>query len=314
VHQPQAQLVQHGAPLDEQLPEGPYDRLFPDERAAARARLEERRAERRERVPEEQRTDLLRFIEHHARELEDWQRDVISILRTEQAYFLPQMRTKIANEGLAVLCHQEIVQRLFLPAADYWEYEQLNASVVQPQPLDVNPYNLGVTILREIMRIAADPDDEERERWPWAGEADPFEQVREVCRTHDDESLLREFLSPGVCEQARLFAYEHIQRDPRRIRISSREAEVIREALIRQHSRFGIPYVEVVDDDYGGRGELLLEHQEEPGLDPEYARGTLTKMAHVWGRRVVARTVRDGKPKWYAGDPDGTSGEYAGPP
>jgi spore cortex formation protein SpoVR/YcgB (stage V sporulation) len=75
---------------------------------------------------------------------------VISIVRSEQAYFLPQLRTKIANEGLAVLCHQELCQRLFLPTEQYWEYEQLNASVVQPHHRQVNPYHLGITILREI--------------------------------------------------------------------------------------------------------------------------------------------------------------------
>ena len=50
--------------------------------------------------------------------------------------------------------------------------------------------------MREIMRIAAAPDDEERERWSWAGEVDPFDQVRAVLRDYDDEALLREFLTP----------------------------------------------------------------------------------------------------------------------
>src|SRR5206468_12908244 len=100
----------------------------------------------------------------------------------------------------AGLVHQEICQRLFLPADRYWEYEQLNAGVVQPHPGGVNPYNLGVTILREIMRIATEPDDEERDRWSWAGDVDPFEQVRSILRTYDDEALLREFLTPKVCE------------------------------------------------------------------------------------------------------------------
>ena len=32
-----------------------------------------------------------------------------------------------------------------------------------PHPARVNPYNIGINILREIMRIAAEPDEEERE-------------------------------------------------------------------------------------------------------------------------------------------------------
>lgn len=112
----------------------PYDVLFPDETAAERQRVAAERVALRRRFPREPQEDLLGFIEGHARGLADWQRDVISIVRSEQSYFLPQMRTRILNEGAAVLAHQEICQRLFLPADRYWEYEQLNAGVIQPHP------------------------------------------------------------------------------------------------------------------------------------------------------------------------------------
>ena len=165
------------------------------------------------------------------------------------------------------------------------EYEQLNAGVTQPHPGRVNPYNLGINILREVMRIAAEPDEQERERWSWAGEVEPFEQVRTMLRSYDDEALLREFLTPKVCELSRLYAFEHVASDPRKVRVSSREAEAIREVLIRQHSTFGIPSIEIVDADFRGRGELLLEHRHDGvGLDEEYARGTLTQIAALWGK------------------------------
>jgi stage V sporulation protein R len=310
IHQPQAQMVRRAQPTAEEHRATRYDRLFPDEVAATKARMAQESAARRERFPAEPETDLLGFIERHARQLEDWQRDVISIVRSEQSYFLPQLRTRIANEGLAVLCHQELCQRLFLPTEQYWEYEQLNASVVQPHRRQVNPYHLGITILREIMRLAAEPDDEERERWPWAGSVDPLAQVRAVCRDYDDEALLREFLTPKVCEQARLFAFEHLQSDPRRIRVSSRECDAIREVLIRQHSSFGIPHIEITDADHGGRGELYLEHRhDELGLDPEFARGTLAQMAMLWGRRVIVASVKQDKPIWFVGHADGRTEE-----
>jgi stage V sporulation protein R len=310
IHQPQAQLVRRAEPTQEAYRPTKYDVLFPEEVEAEKIRISDRRAERRARFPAEPEADLLGFIEHHARVLEDWQRDVISIVRSEQAYFLPQMRTKIANEGLAVLCHQEICQQLYLPTDQYWEYEQLNASVVQPHPRQVNPYHLGIVILREVMRIAVEPDEEERERWPWAGAGEPFERVRSICRDYDDEALLREFLTPKVCELARLYAFEHVQGDPRRIRVSSRECDRIREVLIRQHSTFEIPHIEIVDADHGGRGELYLRHSDdEPGLDGEYARGTLGHIATLWGRRVIVETRREDAPIWYVGDADGTTEE-----
>ena len=81
----------------------PFDVLFPEEAAAERERVATERAALRGRFPREPQEDLLAFIEREARGLEDWQRDVMSIVRSEQSYFVPQMRTKILNEGAAVL-------------------------------------------------------------------------------------------------------------------------------------------------------------------------------------------------------------------
>jgi stage V sporulation protein R len=53
------------------------------------------------RIPEEPQKDLLLFIRDHSRVLEDWQRDIISMIREEMLYFLPQIKTKIINEGWA---------------------------------------------------------------------------------------------------------------------------------------------------------------------------------------------------------------------
>lgn len=309
IHQPQAQLMRRAPAREPEHRARDYDELFEEEVVAERARMAQERDALRRRFPREPEQDLLRFIEHNARGLEDWQRDVMSIVRSEQSYFLPQLRTKILNEGAAVLAHQEICQHLRLPTDQYWEYEQLNASVVAPQPGQTNPYNVGVELLREIMRIAVEPDDEERERWAWAGQADPLERVRSVVRGYDDEALLREFLTPKVCERCRLYAFERAASRPRSIRVSSREADTIRDVLVRQHSTLGIPAIEIVDADFRGRGELLLEHRHDGvGLDPEYARGSLVEVARLWGKPCTVRTVRGcdtEKPVWFTGQPDG---------
>jgi stage V sporulation protein R len=315
LHQPQAHLIRKAAASEPEHRLGRYDEIFPDEVAADREQVAAEREALRHRFPREPQEDLLGFVEHHARALEDWQRDVISIVHTEQSYFLPQMRTKILNEGAAVLAHQEICQRLFLPADQYWEYEQLNAGVLQPTPGQINPYNVGITILREIMRIATEPDDEERERWSWAGGVDPYEQVRTVLRDYDDEALLREFLTPKVCTACRLYAFERDQQDPRRIRVTSREADAVRDILIPRHSSSGIPHIVIVDADFRGRGELLLEHRDDAiGLDPEYALGTLTQIAMLWGKPCTVRTIkgRDAdKEIWYTGHPGGRTEQFA---
>src|SRR5437899_1633035 len=53
------------------------------------------------RFPSQPEKDIVGFIMEHSRYLEPWQRDVIGIVREEMLYFVPQMQTKICNEGWA---------------------------------------------------------------------------------------------------------------------------------------------------------------------------------------------------------------------
>jgi spore cortex formation protein SpoVR/YcgB (stage V sporulation) len=139
-----------------------------------------------------------------------------------------------------------------------------------------------------------------------------------ILRSYDDEALLREFLTPKVCELARLYAFEHVKRDPRRIRVSSREADAIRDVLIPLHSALGIPKVVIVDADFRGRCELLLEHRHTGiGLDEEYARGTLTQAALLWGKSARVKTINGNNSDeavWCTGHPDGRSQRFANAP
>jgi stage V sporulation protein R len=83
------------------------DLLGPDTRAAKRA--EEERAAKRHKFPPEPEKDLLLFFAEHAPSLEDWQRDILLIVREEMQYFVPQMQTKTLNEGWACLVADSLV-------------------------------------------------------------------------------------------------------------------------------------------------------------------------------------------------------------
>ena len=100
--------------------------------------------------------------------------------------------------------------------------------------------------------------------------------------------------------------------------MSSREADAIRDVLIPQHSTLGIPHIEIIDADFRNRGELLLEHRHDGiGLDPEYARGTLTQVAMLWGKPCTVRTVNGritDEPIWFTGHRDGRSERYVTEP
>lgn len=89
---------------------GAYDDLWSlDERARQAEEERERRPGRPAKFPEKPQKDLLLFLAQHAPHLEPWQRDIIDIVRAEMLYFVPQMQTKIMNEGWACLTGSSLV-------------------------------------------------------------------------------------------------------------------------------------------------------------------------------------------------------------
>ncbi len=68
---------------------------------AERARTPRER-KRSLRLPEE---NLLYFLEKNSPKLQDWQRELLRIVRNVAQYFYPQRQTKLMNEGCATFVH-----------------------------------------------------------------------------------------------------------------------------------------------------------------------------------------------------------------
>lgn len=62
--------------------------------------------------PPEPEKDIVWFIQQYSTVLEDWQRDIMTMLRDEMLYFWPQMETKIMNEGWASYLQGAYAKRL----------------------------------------------------------------------------------------------------------------------------------------------------------------------------------------------------------
>lgn len=294
----------------------PFDLLFPEETKARRDEYKADKEAFKKRFPKTPARDILGFLEKYTRGLEDWQRDVISILRSEMDYFVPQIRTQVLNEAQAVYYHQTIVQQLMIDywddfdADDFTEFQSMNASVLHPkiqrinsedktdEPVigcvGMNPYLTGTAIYHEIKRLCetTNPTEKELERWSWAGSIGWDEKRCEVVQTYDDIALLSEFITPSVCEEAKLFIRPRTWTEYHKLRVSEEEAEEVRLTLVKQKMTFGTPVVEITDADYLGRGELLLEHRVDGrGLDKEYTVGTLEHLTELWKHPVVVKTV-----------------------
>src|SRR6266550_1576860 len=170
-------------------------------------------------VPPHPEYDLLWFIANYAPELEQWERDIFLMVRSESFYFYPVFACQIMNEGWASYWHARLLREAeFLPQPLYLSAIKAHSDVVRPfasgeqTALAVNPYHLGFTLWEHIV------------------EKHGLERAREVMRDEDDFGFIRNCLDRDLAEQAGLFVYE--ARPGGELRVASRDLEAIREAIL----------------------------------------------------------------------------------
>lgn len=254
-----------------------------DEEVKAAKKAEERQRRRAEKkFPPQPEKDLILFIEEHA-DLEDWQRDIMTMLREEMLYFWPQLETKIMNEGWASFWHVRILRELDLTEEETVEFAKLNASVLSPSSTSINPYYLGYKMFEDIERRWDHPTEEEQQtygRKPGMGREKIFE-VREV---ESDTSFLRNYLTKELVEELDLYLF---QKKGTEYRIVDKQWESVRDQLITARVNGGFPYLMVEDGDYLRKGELLIKHYYEGmELDLKYVEKTLPYVYQLWGKPV----------------------------
>src|SRR4029079_14122965 len=118
--------------------DGRYDDLWRLDDAGREARNSESAAaanEEKERRPHERlpEKDLLFYIMKNSPSLAPWQRDAFAMVHEEMEYFVPQMQTKIMNEGWASIWHARIMRELDLSDNEHIEFANLHSGVVSPQ-------------------------------------------------------------------------------------------------------------------------------------------------------------------------------------
>jgi len=275
--------------------DGPYDDLWLLDKTEGKASEEsendfERNQESlpRERLPEK---DLLIYIMKNSPALSAWQRDAIAMVHEEMEYFVPQMQTKIMNEGWASIWHARIMRELDLTDNEHIEFANLHSGVVSPHKGQLNPYYLGYKIYEDIERRWNEPSEDERKKFARKGN-EGREKIFEVRELENDVSFLRNYLTEELCEELDLFVYELVEEEA--WTITEKRWEKVRDQLVSNMTNFGFPYLEVADGDYNGNRELYLKHRfEGTELDMRYARKALEHVHTLWGRPVHLETIID---------------------
>ncbi len=223
------------------------------------------------RIPLKAEEDLLLFLMRYA-SLSEWEKDILNIVRQESLYFLPQIETKIMNEGWASYWHYRILNNMNLPQELHLEFLKRHNQIVSSFEGRLNPYHLGFKIFTKLVQEGQD-----------------IFAVREQER---DASFLRRHLDEELCQELNLFSFEKKGRDYYIKDISDDEGwKEVRNALAFNVGIQAIPVIKVVE--VGANNSLLMLDHEWDGreLQLEYAHQTLKHLAQLWGGKVRLRTV-----------------------
>lgn len=232
-------------------------------------------------IPLEPEEDLLYFISRYGR-LTEWEKDIINIVREETLYFIPQIETKIMNEGWASFWHYTILNRLELPQSLHMEFLKRHNQVIRPYEGHINPYYLGFRIFEDLKKR-------------YSEEPGKIFAVRSLER---DESFIRRYLTYELCNELNLFEFVKNGNEYIISEVSDEEGwKKVRDTIASSAGLGGAPVIRVaewVQKD----NMIILEHvYDGRELEMNHAYETMKHLVDLWEGKIMVSTMMDGKMK-----------------
>jgi stage V sporulation protein R len=224
-------------------------------------------------IPVKPEENLLAFIAEQSPHLEDWERELIHFAIDDAYYFMPQIRTKIMNEGWASFWHYRLMHDLDLPSGLHLPFLKTHNEVVRPHLGSINPYHVGFFLFKKI-----------EERYG-------LEECFIAREALNDESFIRQYLTLKDCEELNLFSFSLHKKDYKVDDVSDEEGwKSVKENLIKQVAGNNIPMITVEHVDEANI--LCLKHDHDGrDLELEYAESVIEHITTLWGDVVKLDTV-----------------------
>ena len=217
--------------------------------------------------------DLLAFLIEYGSHFEDWELDIINIVKNESQYFIPQMKTKIMNEGWASFWHYKMMNNLDLPQEYHIPFLKSHNQVIRPFTGRLNPYHLGFHIFQKIEKEMG------------------IEECFFAREIHNDESAIRCYLDLNDFRELNLFSYSKKREKISIDEVSDNESwKIVRDDMIAGVGVNSMPIIQVKDLDKDGT--LTLSHiHDGRDLNLEYAEEVVTKIKQLWPNDVKFFTI-----------------------
>lgn len=261
-------------------------------------------------TPVEPTEDILRFVIDNSKYLEDWQKDILEVLRMEGQYYWPMMKTKYLHEGFATYCHEKVINQLvkegYLTAMEHGQYNYSNSLVKAQHRMALNPYLIGSEILKSVEdrwnkgQFGSEYDNctDYQKKLDWDTKAGKgIEKVKEVMVSYTDWMLVQDFLTDDLIDKLDLYIYvEQENSDEIQYVRTGHTAKEIRQLIIACFSNSNAPKIEVVNGNFRDRGYLFLKHVYSGiQLDTKYAEETIKHLCGLWSNDVILATEFEGK-------------------
>ena len=234
-----------------------------------------------DKIPLEPYDDVVGFIIKYGK-LEEWEKDIVRIVKRETEYFMPQIETKTMNEGWASYWHYNILKSLDLPEGLHFEFLKRHNDVVAPILGGLNPYYVGFKMFEDIERRYGK------------------DKIFEVRAMERDASFIRRYLTQELCEELNLFQYGKKSFDYVIEEVSDEGGwKEIRDNLAFTAGLGSIPYIRVIDLNTRDL-TLTLEHvYDGRELEATYAKETLKYVQQLWGYKVRLLTKNKDNKEFY---------------
>lgn len=253
--------------------------------------------------PEEPTQDILNFLLEYA-PIKTWQRRILRIIRDEYLYFAPQGQTKILNEGWATYWHSKMMTSIApLSASEIVDYCDHYSGVVANHPSQLNPYRLGVELLRHVeerwdkgkfgREYSQIEDPKKRSEWD-KNTGQGLEKLFQIRSIHNDVTFIDEFLDEDFCHRSKMFLYDYNPKTSKYV-IVDRDFKKIKQAILKQLTNLGQPIIKIIDANYKNRGELYLIHYHDgEDLKYDYLVECLKNLYKIWTRPIHIETLFEG--------------------